>query len=478
MLGAQSATDLARGWSNQAARNRIGRLLSTAEQTAGMLRGQSNAIESAGVLIDRAKSNGAMDMTLALAEIHALHLTSASDLLGAVVGAPQIVDDVRLAGIVGRLFDALTGRVAVVEAALASLRSVLDGTDPTVGPDCLRGGQQALLPPDPIRNPAHRTDRRNRAAVKADLASGDPARIRFAMSILESLQRAEDRTGTVQLVIYDPAAFGGQGRAAIAVGDLTTATNVAVVVPGITNSPSSMSGGLDLAADLRDEANRQAPGQQTAVLAWYGYDIPVSWPKDPGTHVASDMFDTVAAGSAANASAGATVLAADMSTIKSMSQVSQRISLLGFSMGSTTVSEAGRYRLPVESLVLLGSPGVGWDTDSASGYRNIPASEVFELSYDQDPVTLPITDRLASDVLGLPDPFGPDPASNSFGGNHIDVTSNVAPLGGAGLVPTILRATGDPRHHSMKNYLQGRALAAEAAIVIGRTDKVPTKRGR
>ncbi len=476
--GAPSIADLARGWSNPLARLGVSRLLWTAEQTAGILQGQATAIEALCSTIDRAKSNGALDMTLALAEIHALQRTTVTDLLGAAVGVPSAVDAVRLTGIVRRLFERLTGRIETVNAALVTLASQLAGCDPTVGPDALRAGDQAVLPPDPMRNPAHRTDRDNRALLAADLHSDDPARIRFAMSILESLQRAGDRTGVVQLVVYDSAAFRGQGRAAISVGDLTTAANVAVVVPGITNSPSSMSGGLDLAADLREEADRQAPKEQTAVVAWYGYDIPASWTKDPGTSISTDVADTIAAGSAANAASGAPVLASDLSKIKAMSQTSERISLLGFSMGSTTVSEAAQFTLPVDSVVLMGSPGAGWNTETASGYRNVPESEVFVLSYDQDPVTLPVTDHLASDALGLQSPFGPDPAANTFGGKHIDVDSNVPLVTAAGLIPSILRIAGDPRHHSMKNYMEGRALAAEGAIVVGRTDRVPTKRGR
>ena len=38
-----------------------------------------------------------------------------------------------------------------------------------------------------------------------------------------------------QLWLYDPGAFDGDGRIAVAVGDLDTADDVAVRVPGITN---------------------------------------------------------------------------------------------------------------------------------------------------------------------------------------------------------------------------------------------------
>ena len=476
--GQQSLAELARGWSSPAPGAGVTRLLVTAAQTAAILHGQATAMETTATVIERARSNGQLDISLAVAELAALRRHGWSDALDAVVGVPQLADAVRAAAVVRRLHEALTGRLQTVEVAVASMLPALSG-DPTAGPDGLRGGgPEALLPPDPVMNPADRTDRRNRATLAADLGSGNPGRIRFAMAILQSLQHAGDRGGTAQLVVYDPTAFAGQGRAAISVGDLTTATDVAVLVPGITNSPSAMNGGIDQAADLRDEAHRQAPDQDTAVVAWYGYDIPMSWAKDPESGLGTDIRDTVAAGSAANASTGAPVLAADLADIRTMSQTSTRLSVLGFSMGSTTVSEAARYRIPVDSVVLLGSPGAGWDTDSAAGYASVKADDVYVLSYDQDPVTLPVTDDLASSILRIHDPYGPDPASASFGGHHIDAGTNVPLVSGTGLASALLRILGDPRHHSMSNYMRGRALTAEGAIVLGRTDEVPTKPGR
>ena len=123
-------------------------------------------------------------------------------------------------------------------------------------------------------------------------------------------------------------------------------------------------------------------------------------------------------------------------------------------------------------------PGAGWDTDSAAGYRNIPASGVYIVSYDQDPVTLPVTDHLASDMSEIADPYGPDPAAQSFGGNHVDVSTNVPLLTGIGLLTALRRLLGDPRHHTMSNYMEGGALAAEGAVVDGRGKDVPVKRGR
>jgi hypothetical protein len=480
--GADAVAQISRGWSTPDPALRISRLLWCAEQTAGLLHAHSVALDAASVLVRDQQVNAQHDFMLATAEINALRANTWTDTVGAIfggalLGGPTVVDDLRMIAVVRRLQESLTARLRTVEVAISALLQQLSG-DPTVGPDALRGGTGALLPPDPINNPAHRTDANNRAALAADLGSGNPHRIRFASAIVESLQQATTRGGTAQLVVYDATAFHGQGRAAIAVGDLATATNVAVVVPGITTSPSAMSGGVDLAADLRTEAERQAPGARTAVVAWYGYDIPVSWTKDPGPTIGTDVRDTVAAGSAASAASGAPLLAADLTAIKGMAQTSARVTVLGFSMGSTTVSEAAKFPLPVDSLVLLGSPGVGWDTSTAAGYASVPATDVYSLSYDQDPVTLPITDRLASEVLRIADPYGVDPAAQAFGGQHIDAATNVPISTGTGLLSSVGRILGDPRHHNMKNYMQGAALAAEGAIVVGRGAAVPVKRGR
>lgn len=476
--GAPAVAQVARGWSNPNPALGVTRLLSCAQQTAALVHAHSFALDAARVVVQDEQSNAQYDVAIAVTEMNDIWTTpTLGKIAGAVVGVGQVADAARVLAVNQRLTDSLTARLHRAEVAIAALLQQLS-VDPTEGPDGLRAGPAALLPPDPINNPARRTDAGNRAALAADLHSGDPRRMRFALSIRESLQHA-DRTGApAQLAVYDSTAFHGQGRAAIAVGDLTTATNVAVVVPGITNSPSAMSGGIDLAADLRSEAARQDPGEQTAVVAWYGYDMPASWTKDPGPTISTDIHDTVAMGSAVNAESGAPVLAADLTAIKAMAQTSARVTVVGFSMGATTVSEAAEFDLPVDSIVLLGSPGAGWDTTTAAGYGSVPASGVYSLSYDQDPVTLPITDQLAAGALGNPDPYGVDPAAEAFGGNHIDAPTNEPINSGTGLVPNVERILGDPAHHSMKNYMQGPALAAEAAIVIGRGRSVPVKRGR
>ena len=474
---ALAADQVGQAWSAPAPVAGLRSMVTVIRDTATLLQRQSAALAAAAVAIDRVKSNAGLDWTLAMAELEAIRRESGSGLLTAITGVPQISSAHRINLALGQLAESLQTRLSEADAALEELRPVLTA-DPNDGPDRMHVGPAALLPPDPIGGPTARTDRHNRELLAADLRSGDPARIKFAISITHSLQLAADRGGQAELLVYDPTAFDGQGRAAIAVGEVSTASNIAVVVPGIGNSPSDMDGGVTVAANLRDEANRQDPAHPTAVVAWYGYDIPLSAGKDPSADIGRLFTDTAAAASAVNAGTGAPILASDLTSIKAMAQSSTRITLIGFSMGSTTVSSAARYPLPIDALVLLGSPGAGWGTSSAASYRNVPASHVYTLSYDQDPVTLPVTDDLVKKFLHLPNAFGPDPAADAFGGNHIAATTNVPVISGTGLVPALAAVDGDPRHHSIVNYTQGAALVAEGAIIVGRVDRVPTKRGR
>jgi len=477
--GEPAVATLRQGWSAVRPRLAVRRLLTTAEQTSVLLYAQSRAIESTCIVIDQAKADAERDMAHCLLELAQAQHATPNVVASLLPGAPANAVAARMLMILQITHASLTKRLTAVEVAVESLRTLLAG-DPTTGPDGLRAGPDAVLPPDPVLNPANRRSTANLAKLAADLHSGDWRRASFADSIQQSLHQASARAGTAQLVVYDPAAFDGQGRAAISVGNLTTAKNVAVVVPGISNSPRTMSEGVTLAGDLRDESMKQAPWQSTAVVAWYGYDIPLS--ADPGRSGWSEWRDRLAAGSAVNAVTGAPILAADLRDIRAMTPVADRTTLLGFSMGSTTVSEAAHLEIPVDSIVLMGSPGAGWDVPDAAHYSQLPAEDVYTLSYDQDPVTQPIADnatRWLTGSLGMSQPYGPDPAEQSFGGNHIDAGTNV-PVGAVGGVAgaPLINLAASTAHHSMKNYMSGHALVAEGSIVVGNRRKVPTRRGR
>ena len=89
-----------------------------------------------------------------------------------------------------------------------------------------------------------------------------------------------------QLYLYDPTAFGGDGAVAVAAGDLDTADNVAVTVPGLGTDGESAPYLADAGAHaLRVDPVRRRHAQTNATLFWIGYDAPdnLPWDGDGGT---------------------------------------------------------------------------------------------------------------------------------------------------------------------------------------------------
>jgi len=99
--------------------------------------------------------------------------------------------------------------------------------------------------------------------------------IRQAISNLDARESHIDPvTGEhtdAQLYIYQPYAFDGDGRLAIATGNLDSADHVAVMVPGMGSNVQGMLAGRSL--NVYDES-RWASGDSVAVLDWVGYDAP------------------------------------------------------------------------------------------------------------------------------------------------------------------------------------------------------------
>ena len=94
---------------------------------------------------------------------------------------------------------------------------------------------------------------------------------------------------TAQLYIYEPGAFGGDGRIAVAIGDLDTADHIAVTVPGLLSD----AGGLDpdKSESIYAEA-RYASGDGVAVLDWMGYDAP-SRSTAPGGGIGDEISEAL-----------------------------------------------------------------------------------------------------------------------------------------------------------------------------------------
>ena len=189
----------------------------------------------------------------------------------------------------------------------------------------------------------------------------------------------------VQLLVFDPRAFAGEGRAAIAVGDVDTADHVAFLVPGLDASlRGTLPGLVGNAGLLARETGRLGAGATTAAVAWMGYDAP---------NLRSVLSDDAA-------EAGADLLAADVMAVQASRYVVPHLTVIGHSYGSTTTGTALRdYVTGVDDAVLVGSPGANVEHASA---LQVPAGHVFVGASSRDPVS-------------YADRFGLDPTHERFG---------------------------------------------------------------
>ena len=344
-------------------------------------------------------------------------------------------------------------------------------------------------------------DAKNLERLQLDLQSDDDATREMAEGVMASLTRAEQAGGVAQLLVYESADSWSQGRAAISVGDISTADNVATLVPGITSAPARMADGLGDAAALRAEASRQSSGESTAVVAWYGYDIPLGFTTGVSTNPLAKVDSALDALDDDNARDGGAVLARDIERFRQWAPLGARFSALGFSMGSTTVSSAAAQGARLDDVVLMGSPGAGEGVPTADSYPRLPADHTYVVAFDQDPVTQPRTDLLATSISTLlagpritgpnAEPFGVDPALAAFGAQVVDASSNASDVRMPGSLPSPIGLLTDPvesaafdqwqavaSHHSETNYLSGGSMQAAAAVVLGHYTDVPIKPGR
>ena len=188
-----------------------------------------------------------------------------------------------------------------------------------------------------------------------------------------------------QLLVYDPTAFGYEGRVAIVVGDVDSADNVAFLVPGLNSTvDSAMSSLTSNALRVTQEARRLSPYETTATVAWMGYDAP-------------GLGDVAGDGAAAD---GATYLLDDVLAVEAARVVQPHLTVVGHSYGSTTTGLMLRdHDSGTDDVVLVGSPGPGVET---AGALRVPDGHVFVGASSRDPVSY--LDR-----------FGKDPTHESFG---------------------------------------------------------------
>ena len=251
-----------------------------------------------------------------------------------------------------------------------------------------------------------------------------------------ALKQGAQYNGTSQLLLYDPVEPGenqDQLHAAVTVGDVDKADNVAVHVGGLTTSVDNNVVGYT--AEMANVAG--TAGGNTASVMWFGYDPPQAGAGSNGLFTVSETE---------RAAAGGADLSHFLEGLHDSRQGSgeggdPRITALGHSYGSTTLGYALTQVRDgvVDAGVFYGPPGV--PAKDVSDF-NVPSDSVYVMKNDQDiigavPNKGPMGMAPGSDMTQLSDPTEV-PGIQHIEGNHgIDpgtglVTGILGPIAGAG----------------------------------------------
>jgi hypothetical protein len=219
--------------------------------------------------------------------------------------------------------------------------------------------------------PAWARDRANRLLLDRVLRDprSSPGAAVTAGVVARRIAREEAAGQDVQLQLLDLAG----DRVVLALGDLDTADTVAVLVPGVGNTPEDDLGGLvGNAKDVAAASRHASAGASLATVVWLGY-------RTPDTIVTGSMRFAAEAGGPALARSLAGLAAARTATATGRS----RTTVVAHSYGTVVVDEAADEPgvLAADAVVLLGSPGM-------EGYAwSLEAPAVFDAASPSDPVT-------------------------------------------------------------------------------------------
>ncbi|MCE7551678.1 alpha/beta hydrolase [Streptomyces thermodiastaticus] len=190
-------------------------------------------------------------------------------------------------------------------------------------------------------------------------------------------------------------AFDGRGPGLVTevFGDLTRADRVAVLVPGSDTSLDTYDRFRADASALSAGLARHAPGR-TAVVAWLGY-------RTPGT-VSTTVLTT------GRAEQAAPRLRRTVHELRGLLGGTARLTLVCHSYGSVVCGRAAA-RLPVDDIVLVGSPGTG--AGSVAGLHTPARVWAGRTSGDW----VAHVPHVRAALLGTTVGFGTDPMDPAFG---------------------------------------------------------------
>jgi hypothetical protein len=174
-----------------------------------------------------------------------------------------------------------------------------------------------------------------------------------------------------------------------------------VFVPGISNTLDNYSAHLaERATNVQRAAEALAPGA-VATIAWLGYDAPgvVDAPLPAGARAGSSRLVRAMRGLLPRGGATTTVI--------------------GHSYGSVVVGAALQRGLPVDNVIVAGSPGMGVDTEAE---LHLPSgTRLYAL-------------RAPLDEVSWSENFGRDPSDPRFGATRLatGTPAGVGPIGHGG----------------------------------------------
>ena len=276
-------------------------------------------------------------------------------------------------------------RIATVTAVAAAAAATVFATTAALSPAAPRDPMQPL--------PALTSQ-----ALAARYATDSAAIARAASSAWRSgdpaLAHALDALRGRHFLSFDSR---GPGEAIEVLGDLATATRVAILVPGSDTSLATFdsrgtASPAGAATALAAQARRLDPGAHLAVVAWLGYSTPATL--SPGVLTSGD------------AGQGASAL---RPFVTDLARHGARVALLCHSYGTVVCGLAAPH-LPVTDIAVFGSPGM-----DASSVRQLRTSaRVWAGRGGGDWI------RHVPHIQLLGLGFGPDPTAPAFGARPFD----------------------------------------------------------
>lgn len=186
---------------------------------------------------------------------------------------------------------------------------------------------------------------------------------------LESLTTAPKDKGPHQVLAFEAPTYDGNtviddGKLAVVMGDLDTATYVGTVVPGITNRIDNFQATLDKATNTHNEV------EDSATIAWLGYDTPefsdasLTEKSEVGGQALKDFTEGL------------------------VRRDGSELTIMAHSYGTLVTSQALQLGMTPDRVVLFGSPGLGENINHKDDL-GLPADvPVYAMRAYGDPVSI------------------------------------------------------------------------------------------